>query len=164
MVTRSCFVFPYRSIFSVLCFTTTSPLRLTCAVGSRVSKINVIFRMVSVIFTDTSVLLLCYYAVILILKYCSLVQGSAANWHLQHLERRCVRLLGFVQLESHAFQYCGCVLLKFYTSYVSLFPQDMIQDMYVLHWNGIRKSTGVAGNVSPYKLIYLSGCPNLNLT
>ena len=38
-----------------------------------------------------------------------------------------------------------------------LFPQDMIQDIYKLHWNIIHKSTGVTWNVSPYKLTRLPG-------
>ena len=44
-----------------------------------------------------------------------------------------------------------------------LFPQDMIQDTYKLHWNIIPKSTRVTWNVGPYKLIRLPGHPNLNL-
>ena len=44
-----------------------------------------------------------------------------------------------------------------------LFPQDMIQDIYKLHWNIIHKSTGVTLTVGPYKLIRLPGHPNLNL-
>ena len=30
------------------------------------------------------------------------------------------------------------------TSYTSLFSQDMIQDIYILHWNIIHKVIGVA--------------------
>ena len=46
-----------------------------------------------------------------------------------------------------------------------LFPHDMIQDIYELRWNIIiiHKSTGVTGNVGPYKLIILPGHANLNL-
>ena len=46
---------------------------------------------------------------------------------------------------------------------INLFPQDMIQDIYKLHWNTIHKSTGVTWNVGLYKLIRLPGHPNLNL-
>ena len=34
---------------------------------------------------------------------------------------------------------------------------------YILHWNVIPKSIGVAWNVGPYKLIRLPGHPNINL-
>ena len=44
-----------------------------------------------------------------------------------------------------------------------LFPQDMIQDIYKVHWNIIHKSIGVAWNVGPYKLIRLPGHLNLKL-
>ena len=41
----------------------------------------------------------------------------------------------------------------YYTSYTSLFQQDMIQDIYISHWNLIQKLIGVTWNVGPYKLI-----------
>ena len=44
--------------------------------------------------------------------------------------------------------------LKFETI---LFPQDMIQDIYNLHWNIIHKSTGVTRNVGPYIFLYNNG-------
>ena len=44
-----------------------------------------------------------------------------------------------------------------------LFPQDMIQDIYKLHWNIIHKTIEITWNVGPYKLIRLPGHPNLNL-
>ena len=48
-----------------------------------------IFRLVNRTFVDTSVLLLCDFAFILpILEYCSPVWGSAAECHLQRLERQ----------------------------------------------------------------------------
>ena len=47
-----------------------------------------IFRLVKLIFVDTSVLLRCYFAFVLpILEYCSPGWGSAAECHLQLLER-----------------------------------------------------------------------------
>ena len=46
-----------------------------------------ILRLVKQIFVETSVLLHCYYAFVLpILKYCSLVGGSAGDYHLQLLQ------------------------------------------------------------------------------
>ena len=45
----------------------------------------------------------------------------------------------------------------------TIFPQDMIHDIYNLHWNIIPKLIGVTWNVFPYKLIRLPGHPNLNL-
>ena len=47
--------------------------------------------------------------------------------------------------------------------YTSLFPLDMIQDIYILHWNLIHKLIGVAWNVGTYKLIRLPGHPNLDV-
>ena len=44
-----------------------------------------------------------------------------------------------------------------------LFPQDMIQDIYKLHWNIIHKSIGVTWNVGSNKLLRLPGHPNLKL-
>ena len=46
----------------------------------------------------------------------------------------------------------------------SLFPQDMIQELFSLHCNTIHKSTFVTWRVGPYKLIGLPGQPSLNLT
>ena len=56
---------------------------------SRVSHRIGILRMVKRIFVDTFVLLLCYfaYSVLPILEYCSPVWKSAAEYHLQPLER-----------------------------------------------------------------------------
>ena len=54
---------------------------------SPVSQRIDILRLVKLVFVDTSVLLLYYYALVLpILEYCSLVWGSAAECHLQLLE------------------------------------------------------------------------------
>ena len=52
------------------------------------------------------------------------------------------------------------------TSYTSLFPQDMLRDIYMynLHWNLIHKFIGVSWNVGPYKIIRLPRHHNLNLT
>ena len=56
---------------------------------SRVSQRIFILRLVRRIFVDTSVLLRCYFAFVLpILEYCSLVWGSAAECHIQFLERQ----------------------------------------------------------------------------
>ena len=56
---------------------------------SRVSQIIGILRLVKRIFLDTSLSLRCYFAFVLpILKYCSPVWGSAAECHLQLLQRQ----------------------------------------------------------------------------
>ena len=56
---------------------------------SRVSQRICNLRLVKRIFVDTSVLLRCYYALVLpILAYCSPVCGSASECHLQLLERQ----------------------------------------------------------------------------
>ena len=56
---------------------------------SRVSQRIGILRLVKRIFVDTSVLLCSYFAFVhLILEYCSPVWGSAAECHLQLLERQ----------------------------------------------------------------------------
>ena len=56
---------------------------------SRVSQIIGILRLVKRVFVYTSVLLHCYYAfVIQILEYCYSVWWSAAECHLQLLERQ----------------------------------------------------------------------------
>ena len=56
---------------------------------SLVSQIFGILMMVKRVFVDTSVLLRCYYAFVLpILEYCSPVWGSAAEHHIQLLERQ----------------------------------------------------------------------------
>ena len=53
---------------------------------SRVSERIYILRLVKRVIADNSVLLRCYYAFALpVLKYCSLVWGSAAECHLQLL-------------------------------------------------------------------------------
>ena len=52
-----------------------------CSTGS--------LRLVKLVFVDNSLLLRCYYAFVLpILEYCSPVWGSAAECHLQFLERQ----------------------------------------------------------------------------
>ena len=43
-------------------------------------------------------------------------------------------------------------LLNINVNLTSLFPQDMIQDICILHWNILLRSIGVAWNVGPYKL------------
>ena len=56
---------------------------------SRVSQLICIFRLVKSIFVDTSVLLRCYFAFdLILLTYRSPVCGSAAECHLQLLERQ----------------------------------------------------------------------------
>ena len=56
---------------------------------SRVSQRIGILRLVKRMFVDTSVLLRCYFTFVLpILEYCSPVWGSAAECHLQLLERQ----------------------------------------------------------------------------
>ena len=56
---------------------------------SGVSQRIGILRLMKRIFVDTCVLLRCYFAfVLLILEYCSPVWGSAAECHLQLLERQ----------------------------------------------------------------------------
>ena len=56
---------------------------------SRVSQRIAILRLEQRIFVDTSVFIPCYFASVLpILKYCSPVWGSAAECHLQLLERQ----------------------------------------------------------------------------
>ena len=56
---------------------------------SRVSERIFILRLVKRTFVDTSVLLCCYFAFVLtILEHCSPVWGSAAECHLQLLERQ----------------------------------------------------------------------------
>ena len=56
---------------------------------SRISQRIGILRLVKRIFVDTSVLLRCYFAFVLqILEYCSPWWGSAAECHLQVLERQ----------------------------------------------------------------------------
>ena len=56
---------------------------------SRVSRRIGIFNLVKRLFVDTSVLLRCYFAFVPpILEYCSPVWGSAAECHLQLLERQ----------------------------------------------------------------------------
>ena len=56
---------------------------------SRVSQRIGILRLMKRVFVDTSVLLCCYYAFVLpILQYCSPVWGSAAECHLQLLNRQ----------------------------------------------------------------------------
>ena len=56
---------------------------------SRVSQRIGILRLVKRVFVETSVLLCCYYGFVLpILEYCSPVWGSAAECHLQLLERQ----------------------------------------------------------------------------
>ena len=62
-----------------------------CVVLSPVylTELVCILRLVKRVFVDSSVLLRCYYAFILpILEYCSPVWGSAAEYHLQLLERQ----------------------------------------------------------------------------
>ena len=93
MVTWSCLGFPFAqvptSIFLVWNLTAGSPSKTMCMVLSPVSQIFGIFRLLKRVFVDTSVLLLCYSAfVLLILKYFSPVWGSAAECHLQLLERQ----------------------------------------------------------------------------
>ena len=59
------------------------------SIVSSVSQRIGILRLVKRIFVDTSVILRCYYAFVLpILEYCSPVWGSAAECHLQLLERQ----------------------------------------------------------------------------
>ena len=56
---------------------------------SHVSEIIGIFRFVKCIFVDTSVSLRCYFTFVHpILEYCSMLWGSAAECHLQLLERQ----------------------------------------------------------------------------
>ena len=58
-------------------------------IGSLVSQRIGILRLVKRIFVDTSVLLRCYFTFVLIIfEYCSSVWGSAAECHLQLLERQ----------------------------------------------------------------------------
>ena len=58
------------------------------SIVSRVSQKSGILRLVKRIFVDTSVLLCCYLAFVLqIFEYCSLVWGSAAEYH-RLLERQ----------------------------------------------------------------------------
>ena len=59
------------------------------SIVSRVSQRIFILRFVKRVFVETSVLLRCYYAFVLpIIEYCSQVWGSAAECHLQRLERQ----------------------------------------------------------------------------
>ena len=61
-------------------------------IGSHISQRIGLLRLVKRVFSDTSVLLRCYYAFVLtILEYCSLVCRSAAECHLQLLDARCIR-------------------------------------------------------------------------
>ena len=56
---------------------------------SRISERIGVLRLMKRVFADTSVLLRCYSAFVLpILEYCSPVWGSAAECHLQFLERQ----------------------------------------------------------------------------
>ena len=62
---------------------------LVRSIISRVSQTIGILMLVKRVIVDTSVLLRCYYAFIFpILEYCSAVWGSAAECHLQLLERQ----------------------------------------------------------------------------
>ena len=81
---------------------------------SRVSQIIGIFRLLKRVFLDTSALLRCYYALVLpILEYCSPVWGSAAECHLQLLERQVYSWPGFGGLR------CEGLLLNVIFSYSS---------------------------------------------
>ena len=72
-----------------------------------VSQRICILRTVKLIFVDTFVLLRCYFAFVLpILEYCSSVWGSAAQCHLQLLERRCIRCPGFGLIRVS----CRCII------------------------------------------------------
>ena len=72
-----------------LSLTVSSPSKTMCEELFPVSQRICILRLVKRIFVDTSVLLRCYFPFILpILEYCSPVWGSAAECHLQHLERQ----------------------------------------------------------------------------
>ena len=56
---------------------------------SRTSQRIGILRLVKLIFVNTSVLLCCFYSFVRsILEYCSALSGSAAEYHLQLLERQ----------------------------------------------------------------------------
>ena len=59
-----------------------------------------ILRLVKRVFVDTSVLLRCYYAFILqILEYYSPAWGSAAECHLQLLERQVYSVASFALIK-----------------------------------------------------------------
>ena len=49
-----------------------------------------------------------------------------------------------------------------YRIYTNLFQQDMIPDIYSLHWKTIHISLGVAWNVGPYNIIRFLEHPNIN--
>ena len=68
----------------------TSPSKTMCVVlFPPVSQRRVILRLVKHTFVETSVLLRCYFVFVLpILGYCSPLKGSAAECHLQLLERQ----------------------------------------------------------------------------
>ena len=83
MVTWSCLGFPFplvpNSIFLAWSSTTGSPSKTTCAV----------LRLVNRVCMDTTLLLRCYCAFVLsIPEYCFLVYRSAAECHLQLIERQ----------------------------------------------------------------------------
>ena len=77
---------------------------------------------------------------------------SLKKYTISYRNTNKIRLLRFSQKFQHH--------LLWQTSYTNLFPKDMIQDIYSLQRNAIRKSIGVAWYVGPYKLIRLPGHPN----
>ena len=86
MVTWSCLGFPFALVPTSI---SQPHLRSVRGILSRVSQRIGILRLVKRVFVNTSVLLRCYYAFVLtILKHCSSVWGSAAECHLQLLERQ----------------------------------------------------------------------------
>ena len=85
------FPFPLvqTSTFLVWSLTAGSVTKRMCVVLSRNSQRIGILRLVKRVFVDTSVLLRCCYGFVLpIIEYCSPVWGSAAEYHLQLLERQ----------------------------------------------------------------------------
>ena len=93
MVTRSSLGFPFTQVQTstslAWSLTASSPSKTMCVVLFLVSQRILILRLVKRDIVDTSVLLRCYYVFVLPnLRYCSLVWGSAAECHIQFLERQ----------------------------------------------------------------------------
>ena len=83
-------------------------------IGSPVSQRIGISMLVKRVFEDTSVLLRCYYAFVLpILEYCSPVWGSAAECHLELLERQVYSVASCALIRA-AYRYVIDVMLLGY--------------------------------------------------
>ena len=65
-----------------------------------------------------------------------------------------IQIYSFVMFKNQILKNVQILLFQekniyIYTTYTSLLPQDIIEDVYILHRKRIHKSKRVAGNVGP---------------